>query len=53
MVEADMGDEMEEPTEKFDNLTEEDVENCWDTFDVFDKLKDQTIEIVQLGAFLR
>ena len=42
-----------EPVDKYDNLNEEQVEDCWDTFDSFDKLKDQTIEISQLGAFLR
>ena len=46
-------EELEEPTEKYDHLTEEDVEQVWDTFDNFDKLKDQTIEIGQLGPFLR
>merc|ERR1740139_786254 len=50
----DAGHEEEaEPDEKYENMTEDDVEKAWDVFDNFDKLKDQTIEISPLGPFLR
>merc|ERR1740117_165955 len=45
--------EEQEIVDKYENLNEAEVEDCWDTFDSFDKLKDQTIEISQLGPFLR
>ena len=58
MVEIDDGfdaghEEEVEPEEKYENMTEDDVERAWDVFDNFDKLKDQTIEIAQLGPYLR
>ena len=50
----DAGHEEEvEPEEKYENMNEDDVEHSNEIFDNFDKLKDQTIEIGQLGPFLR
>ncbi len=43
----------EEKELKFDNLTPEELEEVCEVFDIFDKNKDETIEVSAFGTVLR
>ena len=52
-MEGEEGDEAAEQEPKYENLDAEMLEEVADVFDIFDKNKDETIEVGALGTVLR